>query len=109
MKTPILLLLLFTSIIAKGQSEEDKINMYDSIGVVYRDTIVNNLCKERGHVLSEIEMSTSLYCPSYIIDTDSTTIQVYPACNWVTYVCKRCGEEISERNKERRIVLWKKE
>ena len=95
MKTLILLLLLFLSTIVKGQNEID--------------TTINNLCKERGHILTELNASTSMYCPSYIIDTDSTTIEVFPACNWVTYVCKRCGQEISERNKERRVVLWKKE
>ena len=96
MKTLILLPLLFLSIIVKSQNE-------------IIDTTINNICKERGHILSELSTSTLMYCPSYIIDTDSTTIEVFPACNWVTYICKRCGQEISERNKERRVVLWKKE
>ena len=74
-----------------------------------KDTTENNICKERGHIISDIIASTLMYCPSYIIDTDSTTIEVFPACNWITYICKRCGQEISERNKERRVVLWKKE
>lgn len=95
MKTLILSLLLFSPIIVKGQNEID--------------TIINNICKERGHILSKLSTSTLMYCPSYIIDTDSTTIEVFPACNWITYICKRCGQEISERNKERRVILWKKE
>ena len=97
MKTLILLPLLFLSIIVKGQKGNEI------------DTTINNICKERGHILSNISASTSMYCPSYIIDTDTSTIEVFPACNWITYICKRCGQEISERNKERRVILWKKE
>ena len=48
MKTLILLLLLFLSIIVKGQNEID--------------TTINNICKERGHVLSELNTEINKYC-----------------------------------------------
>lgn len=134
MKTLILLPLLFSVIIVRGQ-ELNNIDtsyttpmfkmfsqfnnsfnynqntiIFDSIGTSHYDidTTISNLCKERGHVCSDIISSTEMYCPSYIIDTDSTTIEVFPACNYITYICKRCRKEITERNKERKVVLWKK-
>ena len=67
----------------------------------------NKLCDTRGHVLSEPYGSTAMYCPSYLIDTDSFTIKVYTACNWISYTCSRCGKTIYEREPERRDTIWK--
>lgn len=66
------------------------------------------ICKERGHVKSESCTSTLLYCEPYVVDTDSTSTIVYPACNRITYTCMRCGATFSEKEKERRVVVWKK-
>ena len=85
-----------------GQSDTTKI---DTTKI---DTTYNKICVERGHVKSGLTMSTSMYCPPYIIDTDSTTIQIYPACNWIYFTCKRCGKSVSEREAERRVVVWRK-
>ncbi len=71
--------------------------------------LVDSICIERGHVISGIFSETLMYCPPYIIDTDSITIQVYPSCNWRTYKCARCKKQITEREPERRIVIWRKE
>ncbi|MFA5934977.1 MAG: hypothetical protein WC827_03780 [Candidatus Paceibacterota bacterium] len=56
-----------------------------------------------------MSMSTLMYCPPYTIDTDSTTVTVYPACNTTTYTCQRCGKSVSEGGKEERVITWKKE
>ncbi len=53
-------------------------------------------------------IETQPHCPSYIIDTDSTTIKVRASCNWITYICGRCGKEITEKEPEKRIVIWQK-
>lgn len=81
---------------------------YGQSDTVKIDTTVNKMCAERGHVSSGVIMSTAMYCPPYTIDTDSTTIQVYPACNWISFTCKRCGKSVSEREQERRVVIWRK-
>lgn len=82
----------------------------DTIDVVAKvDTTVNPICKVRGHVSGGMVSTTCLYCEPYTIDTDSSTIKVYPACNWISYTCARCGEYVSEKEKERREVIWRKE
>ena len=73
------------------------------------DTIVNKICLERGHVCSGVINKTAMYCPPYLIDTDSTTIIVYPACNYEIFTCLRCGKKITRLEKERRIIINKKE
>lgn len=72
------------------------------------DTVENEICKQRGHVIGGIISVTAAYCPSYIIDTDSTTIRVYPSCNIRTYTYQRCGKLIKESEPERRVVIWRK-
>jgi hypothetical protein len=74
-------------------------------GYGQRDTL---MCKERGHVNEGWYMSTALYCPSYVLDTDTTTIEVHPSCNTITFECKRCGKFVSEPEKERKVVIWRK-
>lgn len=73
------------------------------------DTKVNKMCKERGHISGGVVMKTLMYCEPYTIDTDSTTIMVYPACNYESFICKRCGKYVSQLEKERRVVIWRKE
>ena len=91
------LLLVVSYSFSYGQSDTVKI-----------DTTVNKICVERGHIMSGVCTSTLMYCPPYTIDTDSTTILVYPSCNTISYTCKRCGKSVSEREPERRVVIWRK-
>lgn len=74
-----------------------------------QDTITNPLCKERGHVSGGSGTITAMYCGDYLIETDSTTIRVFPACNYYTSYCMRCGHKIVEQEKETRTVIWRKE
>jgi hypothetical protein len=71
-------------------------------------TKVDSMCLERGHVLGEGGFTTSMYCPPYTIDTDSTTVTVYPACNSATSACSRCNKYVSVPEKEYRVVTWRK-
>jgi hypothetical protein len=73
-----------------------------------QDTI-NPICKQRGHIKGDVCSSTLMYCEPYIIDTDTSSIMVYPACNWLTYYCIRCGAEIVEQEPEYREILWQGE
>jgi hypothetical protein len=68
----------------------------------------NKICEERGHLPGGFITKTLAYCPPYQIDYDDSTVMVYPACNSITYTCSRCGERVSEREKERRVLIWKK-
>jgi hypothetical protein len=115
-----ILLIVYYSI-SYGQSntrEKDSILILNRSYIIYPTPCINNkdsatqgvysLCMERRHVKPCIVMSTNIYCSSYIIDTDSITIQVYPSCNWITYTCERCGKTISEQEPEHRIVIWRK-
>lgn len=80
----------------------DSITEYDLV----IDTTANKLCLERGHVLGDVIMRTAMYCSPYVIDTDSTTVMVYPACNYESFTCKRCGKYVSRLEKERRVIVW---
>ena len=68
----------------------------------------NLICEERGHLCGDVFFSTLMYCPPYVEDYEDSTITVYPACNTITYDCSRCGERVSELEKEKRIVTWKR-
>jgi hypothetical protein len=68
-----------------------------------------DLCAERGHVQSGMVSVTGMYCPPYLIETDSTTVKVYPSCNEYKYVCLRCDQLVIESEPERREVIWRKE
>ncbi len=87
MKKLLLLFCLITSVTAFGQ---------------------NLICEERGHLCGDVFFSTLMYCPPYVEDYEDSTITVYPACNTITYDCSRCGERVSELEKEKRITTWKK-
>jgi hypothetical protein len=67
-----------------------------------------DLCQERGHIHTGMVMATAMYCPPVTIDTDSTTVIIYPSCNQITYTCARCGKTIQEAEPERKVVIWKK-
>jgi hypothetical protein len=72
------------------------------------DTATYETCSERGHVMGDIISRTLMYCPPYTIDTDSTTVIVYPGCNSISYRCARCGMIVSDGEKERRVVVWRR-
>jgi hypothetical protein len=68
----------------------------------------DSICLQRGHIVIN-GWVTSAYCPPYTIDTDSTSILVYPACNSITGTCERCNKEVTQMEKEQRTIIWKKE
>lgn len=74
---------------------------------VKTDTTINKICINRGHVASKVISTTSMYCESYVIDTDSTTIIVQPSCNFEWFKCKRCGKQVAQKEKEQRIIIYK--
>lgn len=70
-------------------------------------SVADSLCKKYGHIQGDNTQSTSLFCPSYIIETDSTTEIIYPACNSLIYTCKRCSNLVTEMEKERKFIIKK--
>ena len=82
------------------------VNSYsqDSIKI---SSVLDTICAERGHVLAGIAFITAVNCPPYFIDTDSTTVVVYPSCNTIQYNCERCGKKIIEAEKEIKKTIWK--
>lgn len=96
--------LLIISVVANGQ--ETKTLEFVS-NYVTPDT-TGKICKERGHVSPGIGTSTLVWCPPYQIDYIDSTVMVYPVCNTTSYVCSRCGEMVSERGKESRVVIWRR-
>jgi hypothetical protein len=88
-------LILLISCFVKGQS--------------ILDSSAYKTCLQRGHIKPEVFQMTSLDCGAYIEDTDTTTIMVYPGCNWITYTCVRCGRDIKEKEPTTRITIWRKE
>ncbi len=79
-----------------------------SVCFSFGQTKADTICAERGHVFNGVGWSAAAYCPEYTIDTDTTTITVYPACNSYTSTCGRCGMQITTHGEERRIVTWRK-
>lgn len=69
----------------------------------------DTMCIERGHVIGDGAWTTLMYCPPYLIETDTSTILVYPGCNYNSFDCLRCGKYVEEKEKERREVIWKKD
>lgn len=86
--------------------------MTDNVDPWYTDNDTfgnrNLVCKERGHIQGGMITSTLMYCPPYYEENDTQTVLVYPACNYISYTCQRCGANISEREKEERIIIWEK-
>ena len=118
MKATILLLLISTlsigqsynwdSIALETQKKLDRNeSIVDSISrmnaIKLKDNSIIKLCEERGHLI----MLT--YCIPYLIDTDTTTIRVYPVFNWAGDFCERCGKYFPPSQKEVRETIWKKE
>lgn len=83
-------------------------SVFGQTNITEKDTIVNKTCLERGHISNGVIMKTLMYCESYIIDTDNTTIRIFPACNYESYICSRCRKYISELEREQRVVIWRK-
>lgn len=59
---------------------------------------INPLCKDRGHVASYGADTgcepVKLDCPdAYVIDTDTSSVIIYPACGYDVCKCMRCGEK----------------
>lgn len=79
------------------------------VDTVKIEDAVNEMCLERGHVFGGVMMKTAMYCSPYSVDTDSITVMVYPACNYESFTCKRCGMYVSRLEKERKVVIWRKE
>ncbi len=86
-------------------------DLYKNSQIIY-DTLnvdsIYKVCEERGHVPGNGCVTTAMYCPPYLIETDSTTIKVYPKCNSMTCTCIRCGKEITYQEEEYREVIWRK-
>lgn len=68
----------------------------------------DSICLQRGHVNKGCYMITDAYCPPYLIESDTATIQVHPSCNEINYNCMRCKKNVTEKEKENRIVIWRK-
>ena len=83
------------------------------VGVQAQEPVVDStkykICIERGHVMGGMCETTLMYCEPYLEETDSTTIKVYPGCNWITCNCQRCNKEIVEKERDQRVVIWRKE
>lgn len=127
MKTTILLLLISTlsigqsynwdSIALETQKKLDRNeSIVDSISrmevmnaIKFKENLNIKLCEERGHLITQGITVTLAYCPPYLIDTDTTTIIVYPVCNWADDYCERCGKHFPSSQKEVRETIWKKE
>ena len=74
--------------------------------VCYSQT--DTICVQRGHVQPDVVGTTLLYCPPYLIESDTITIKVYPSCNLLMYTCLRCDKYIEEYEEEQRVVIWRK-
>lgn len=70
--------------------------------------VYDSICKVRGHVPGGTCTTTAAYCPPYLVENDTISYMVYPACNYIRYTCQRCGQYISEREKETITVIWRK-
>lgn len=81
----------------------------DTVKIEDIENIINEMCLERGHVMSENISVTLASCPPYLEEHDSISYMVYPSCNGYTSVCKRCGLIVKYYPKERRVVIWSTE
>ena len=70
---------------------------------------IDSVCAERGHIMTSGYSITLMYCPSYIVDYDNYSEEVFPVCNDITSNCRRCGIKIVEQGTEIRIVIWRKD
>lgn len=86
-------------------------NLDSLISAIHTDTIFlympeNKTCNERGHIMGNICSKTLMYCQPYYEDYVDSTIMIYPACNYITFICNRCREEITQLEPEKREVIW---
>lgn len=99
-------LIVFSAIGCKGQTEI----RLSSLPFSKQDSIkASTICAERGHIMIGSSTTTLAYCPPYTIDTDSTTVEVYPACNSSWAECQRCHKVVVYQGQEVRRVIWKRE
>ncbi len=74
------------------------------------DKNINPVCAKKGHVKPATGVLTTLMlCPSKIIETSDSTVRVCEGCNTLFYNCMRCHKGISEKEKETRVTIWRKE
>ena len=110
MKAKLLIIGLILSGMVYGQTDLRSLlnsnisNLSDSIST---DSSFN-ICEERGHFWSNFYSVTLMACPSYIVDHENYTEEVFPACNYTTKTCKRCGISETKQNEEIRIVIWRR-
>lgn len=62
----------------------------------------------RGHAMGGAISMTAMYCPPRLIENDTISYWLHPACNIIYFTCQRCGKECQEREKEWREVIWRK-
>jgi hypothetical protein len=110
MKYLLCLLFIFycTTVFTQGRILVDSIRFHTQ-GLTEFDSTANKICKERGHVSGGVVSKTLMYCPSYLVENDSISYVVYPACNYIKYNCMRCGKLVEELEEERKVVIWRKE
>ena len=104
MKKALTIFALLISGVAMGQETKT----LEFISEYVTPDTTGKICKERGHVSPGVGMSTLMWCPPYQIDYPDSTVMVYPACNTTSYVCSRCGETVSDKGKESRVVTWRR-
>jgi hypothetical protein len=68
------------------------------------------ICKERGHVRSEVYSSTLMHFIPQTIDLPGSTLRITHDQNTATYRCQRCGKGFSEpvQSEPDTTVIWKK-
>jgi hypothetical protein len=68
------------------------------------------ICKERGHVKSEVYSSTLMHFVPQIVDLPDRTLKITHNPNIRTYTCQRCGKGFSEpvQAEPDTTIIWKK-
>jgi hypothetical protein len=115
MKTLITILLLSACLVqAQEKTEVHPIGVsgtkiYINTEKITPDTTENSICKERGHVRSEVYGVTLMNCVPQIVDLPDKTLRITHDRNIRTYHCQRCGKGFSEPvQAEPDTVIWKK-
>lgn len=67
------------------------------------------LCKERGHIKPTVYESTAMFCPDRYEEYQDLTVVVHVGCNYIRYRCIRCLQDVEEKEKTVREVIWRKE
>ena len=77
------------------------------VSAAISNTKSQELCKKRGHVLSERRTKTPMPPYTYFVDLPDKTLRIYCNYNIETYLCMRCGEMILIEGKCDTTVVWK--